>query len=137
MQYFSGRYSFPLINFSIFIYITHIVDHWGFIENFEISMNVIILQDCFDYSGCFVFPYKLKNLSTSTKNLSRSILNSYIIWWELIYNFSIPPHEYGIFFDVFKAMLDSYWGVLKHLNINIIFKYFIFLILWWMGCFLN
>ena len=38
--------------------------------------SALLSQDCFGYSGSFVFPYKFKNCSSSVKNFDRCCIES-------------------------------------------------------------
>ena len=69
-------YSVPLVLLSIFISVTVCFQYCSSVVEFEVrdcdaSRSSFIVQDCFGYPRFFAFPYELKYLSRSVKNLLR------------------------------------------------------------------
>ena len=57
-------YFFPLIYISVFVPVPYCLDDCGFVVEPEVSQvdsssSILLSQDCFGYSRCFVFPCKL------------------------------------------------------------------------------
>ena len=68
-------YFVPLIYIFVFVLVPYCLDDCVFVVDSEVrqvdsSSSILLSQDCFGYSRCFVFPYKLWNIicSSSVKN---------------------------------------------------------------------
>ena len=61
--YFWAFYLVPLISISVFVPVPYCLDDCSFVVYPEVrkvdSSSSILSQDCFGYSGSFVFPYEL------------------------------------------------------------------------------
>ena len=70
--YFWAFYPVPLTYISIFIPTPYCLGYCSFVLLSEVkksdsSSSVILSQDCFGYSGSFVFPYKFQEFSSCIK----------------------------------------------------------------------
>ena len=64
--YFWAFYLVPLVYVSVFVPIPYCLDDCSFVVYSDVrkvdsSSSILISQDCFGYSGSFVFPYELWN----------------------------------------------------------------------------
>ena len=64
LVYLWAFYPVPLIYISVFVPVSYCLDGCNFVVLSEVreadsSSSVFLSHDCFDYSGSFVFPYKL------------------------------------------------------------------------------
>ena len=62
--YLWAFYPVPLIYISVFVPVLYCIDYCSLVVSYEVrepdsSSSVFLPQDCFDYSGSLVFPYKL------------------------------------------------------------------------------
>ena len=62
--YLWALYPVPLIYISVFVPVPYCLDYHSFVVQSEVrrpdsSSSVFLSQNCFGYSGSFVFPYKL------------------------------------------------------------------------------
>ena len=62
--YFWAFYLVPLVYISVFVPVPYSLDDCNFVVKPEVrkldsSSSILLSQDCFGYSGSFVFPYEL------------------------------------------------------------------------------
>ena len=62
--YFWDFYLVPLVYISVFAAVPYCIDDCSFVVQSEVrkvdsSISILLSQDCFVYSGSFVFPYEL------------------------------------------------------------------------------
>ena len=62
--YFWAFYLVPLVYISVFVPVPYCLDDCSFVVQSEVrkadsSSSILLSQDCFGYSGSFVFPYEL------------------------------------------------------------------------------
>jgi len=66
MRYLWALYLIPLVYISVFVSVPYCLDDYSFVVYSQVrkidSSSPILSQDCFSYSGSFVFPYELWNI---------------------------------------------------------------------------